>query len=146
MYHYTECGLDNVWLADGYHVIETPYGEAVSVDNARELHRTIALDLVNNTPQLSGQQFRFLRDQLDLTQPALAKLFGNNAQTIARWEKSPAVPPLANQLIRQIYLEFVGEQPRYTDTVNRVTAMKPGRNRFQYRERSMGQWEPASAA
>jgi hypothetical protein len=34
MYHYTESGLDNVWLANGYTVIETPYGKGVSVRDA----------------------------------------------------------------------------------------------------------------
>lgn len=146
MYRYSECGLDDVWLANGYTVIDTPYGEAVAVEAARALHRVIALDLVNSMPKLSGPQFRFLRDQLDLTQAGLAKLFGNDAQTIARWEKSAEVPALANQLIRQIYLEHAGEQPRYTDTVARVLAMTPGRRTLQYRERDAGCWEPVNAA
>ncbi len=30
MYRYTDGGLRNVWLANGYLVKETPYGEAVA--------------------------------------------------------------------------------------------------------------------
>lgn len=29
MHHYTESGLQNVWLENGYHVRKTPYGDAV---------------------------------------------------------------------------------------------------------------------
>lgn len=31
MYHYTQCGLDNVWLENGYKVKKTAYGQAVAV-------------------------------------------------------------------------------------------------------------------
>ena len=28
LYHFTECGLDNVWLVNGYNEIDTAYGKA----------------------------------------------------------------------------------------------------------------------
>ena len=30
MYHYTDGGLRNVWLANGYEIKKTPYGEGVA--------------------------------------------------------------------------------------------------------------------
>jgi hypothetical protein len=38
MYHYTECGLLNVYLVNSYRRLETEYGEAVSIDGVGELH------------------------------------------------------------------------------------------------------------
>ena len=29
MYHYTDGGLRNVWLANGYEIKKTPYGEEI---------------------------------------------------------------------------------------------------------------------
>lgn len=41
MYHYTESGLLNVWLVNGYQEHETPYGRGLSIEEADELHRAI---------------------------------------------------------------------------------------------------------
>jgi hypothetical protein len=35
MYHYTECGLRNVYLKNGYCLRNTAYGETVSIENIR---------------------------------------------------------------------------------------------------------------
>jgi len=43
MYHYTLCGLDNVWLENGYQVRETSYGQGISVHDVEGLHEVIAL-------------------------------------------------------------------------------------------------------
>ena len=38
-YHYTESGLSNVWLENGYTIEQDPnYGELVSIANVRGLH------------------------------------------------------------------------------------------------------------
>lgn len=41
VYHYRECGLGNVWLANGYDEHSTPYGEGVSIDDAEGLQKVI---------------------------------------------------------------------------------------------------------
>jgi putative transcriptional regulator len=48
MYHYTECGLDNVWLTNGFTKKQTAYGEAVAIAHADALHKLLAEDLINN--------------------------------------------------------------------------------------------------
>ncbi|WP_201779592.1 helix-turn-helix domain-containing protein [Azospirillum thiophilum] len=87
MYHYTECGLPNVWLANGVKPHATPYGEAMVIENVEGLHRAIGMQLVHRKPYLTGCEFRFLRKELDLSQNALAGYFGNDAQSVALWEK-----------------------------------------------------------
>jgi DNA-binding transcriptional regulator YiaG len=103
-YHYTECGLDYVYLVDGFKVIETAHGPAVQVSNASKLDRTIALAVVRHQSRLTGQEVRFLRGLLDMTQEELGRTLGKDDQTVARWEKGkskwhvPARLPCARHL------------------------------------------------
>jgi putative transcriptional regulator len=83
----TQCGLPDVWLLNGFCRRETPYGDAVSVENIDGLHRAIALYLVKKKAELTGCEVRFLRKRLDKTQGELATLLRLDPQTVARWEK-----------------------------------------------------------
>ncbi len=53
MHHYVESGLDNVWLANGYTIHKTKYGEGVSIDNTDALHRAIAAKIINSPAPLN---------------------------------------------------------------------------------------------
>lgn len=105
MYHYTECGLNKIWLLNGYARHKTPYGRGVSIDNADGLHQAIALFLVNHKPRLSGGEFRFIRKELDMSQKTLGEVLGKDAQSIARWEKSGRVPRIVERFLRALYRE-----------------------------------------
>lgn len=102
MYQYTESGLRNVYLKNGFEEIETPYGVAVHVDNIDGLHQVIADSLIKQ-PFLSGREFRFLRTQLDLSQREIGEAFGVQAKTVALWEKRGRVPRWADHFIRAYY-------------------------------------------
>lgn len=123
MYHYTECGLNNVWLLDGFTVQKTPYGKAIAIDHADGLHRAIALRLVNNKPRWSGGEFRFVRKELDMSQAALALILGKDAQSVARWEKSGRVPKMADRLLRVIYQEHAGGNQKVIELVKRLNEL-----------------------
>ncbi len=60
-FFYTDCGLDNVILQNGYEEIDTPYGKSVSITDVRGLHECIGLHLVTKPAALTGREFRFLR-------------------------------------------------------------------------------------
>lgn len=87
MYQYNGCGLEGIFLKNGYTVKETPYGRAVAIQNVEGLHMAIALDIVSKHSPMNGQQFRFLRKEQDLTQEQAAGMFRVDVQTIANWEK-----------------------------------------------------------
>jgi DNA-binding transcriptional regulator YiaG len=93
IHHYTESGLRNVWLANGYKVLKTAYGQGVSFGNLEGLHREIGRWLCAYRPRLAGAEFRFLRHELDLSQAALAARRGNDAQSVALWENSKVRVP-----------------------------------------------------
>ncbi|MEI7457602.1 MAG: hypothetical protein WCK93_12860 [Nitrosomonadales bacterium] len=104
-YHYLESGLPNIWLANGFTVHKTEYGEGVSIDDVEGLHKAIGLDLAERKPRLTGAEFRFLRKELGLSQAKLAKLWGYESQAIALWEKRGRVPVIADRFIRVYSLE-----------------------------------------
>lgn len=124
MYHYTECGLPNVWLVDGFKRHDTPYGEAVEVEDVAGLHRAIGLWLITRKPHLTGSEFRFLRKELDMSQSALAAVFGNDAQSVALWEKrSRGAPKMADRFLRALYRETVDGKAQILEMVKWLNDM-----------------------
>ena len=109
MYHYRECGLSNVWLANGYEWVPTSLGKAFRVRSADELEKVIERAVVAKPGPLTGQEFRYLRKSLHLSQCDLAKMLGNNEQTIALWEKRRGPPLWADRLIRAFNSEAAGK-------------------------------------
>lgn len=116
-YHYTESGLDYVWLANGFAIRDTPRGQVVRFHDLDGLHRAIGHFLVTSRRRLDGREIRFLRHELDLSLAALSHLLGVTERTVARWERDEIKPPRTAELaIRTLYQERadggakVGEQ------------------------------------
>ena len=103
MYHYTDGGLQNVRLANGYRVQKTPYGEAVAIDDLEGLTQTICMTLTKKPSKLTGAEFRYLRNGLMLSQPSLGQMLGVSGQAVALWEKTGRVPKMADAMIRLFY-------------------------------------------
>lgn len=104
-YHYTDCGLDYVYLLNGYTVHNTPHGEGVSIRDARSLHERIALDLLGRHRPLQGQDVRFLRGMLRVSQEGLAHVLRQQRGSVARWEAEPHkdIPGAADSALRMFY-------------------------------------------
>jgi len=112
MYHYTESGLDNVWLKNGFTTVETPYGPATSIDDVDGLHRAIALSLTEKKGQINSKELRFLRLTLKLTQLQLGKLLGAKEQTVSLWERKGTITPTADMMVRLLVAEKLEAQPK----------------------------------
>jgi DNA-binding transcriptional regulator YiaG len=144
MYHYTDGGLRNVWLANGYEITQTPYGEGVSFHNLDGLTRSICLALTRKASPLTGAEFRYIRSAgMLLSQPALGKLMGIDGQSVARWEKTSKVPLWADKLVRLLYTAQVkGDEP-IAKAVERIkTVERLIKQKIVVRE-SRGQWRPS---
>lgn len=141
-YHYVQCGLDNVWLINGFEIIETEYGASVRIDRADELDATIAAYLTEKSAPLIGQEFRYLRQQLDMSQKRIGELMGKEAQTVALWEKGGALNRDVDFLIRHIYRQTVlNERRTYIEMVDRLNHLDRAENaeRLEFREIT-GRW------
>lgn len=111
-YHYTESGLDYIWLANGYRFVNGPGGRHVVIEDVEGLQQAIGKMLVENKKDLTGKEVRFLRHEMLMSQPTLAKLLEVDVQTVARWEKGVTkVPKPAEALIRLLYREHTRRDP-----------------------------------
>ena len=105
-YQYRNCGLENVYLVNGYTIKDTPYGEAISIDDMDGLHRAIGMYLVREKRTLSGPEARFLRHELDLSQRTLGELLDKSSQAVARWEKGRSrIDGPSDRLLRLLYIQ-----------------------------------------
>ena len=143
MYHYTDGGLRNVWLANGYEIKRTPYGEGVAFHNLDGLTRSICMALSHKASPLTGAEFRYIRSAgMLLSQPALGKLMGIDGQSIARWEKTSRVPRWADKLVRLLYAAHAEGNEPIAKAVERIkTVERLVKQKIVVKE-SRGQWRP----
>lgn len=103
MYHFTDGGLRNVWLRNGYVQHTTPYGKGVSFDDLDGLTSTICSALAQKPGKLTGAEFRYLRNAMLLSQKSLGEMLGYSEQAVAKWEKSGKIPKVVESVVRSIY-------------------------------------------
>jgi DNA-binding transcriptional regulator YiaG len=106
LYHDTNCGLEYVYLRDGYEIHETRHGRGVAIHNAQALHEAIAREVIRRPQRLHGQEVRFLRSLLQLSQARLARVLGTTRLSVARWEARPnhAIPGTTDAALRMFYV------------------------------------------
>ena len=111
MYHYTESGLDNVYITEGFSLEETDYGKTVSIADTEGLHAAIGRSLVDSPALLTGAEFRFLRLEMDISQRRLAALIGADEQAVRRWEKArgKSVKGPGDRMMRVLYMQFMND-------------------------------------
>lgn len=85
-YHYTESGLDNVFV-DGVTTFDCPScGERVTRFFAMEkLHEAIARAIVARPGRLAPMEIRFLRKHLGYSNQDFARRMGVTPETSSRW-------------------------------------------------------------
>lgn len=144
-YHYTQCGLDDIYLLNGVTRHKTPHGEGVSVEKADELQEAIALSLCMDKAFLTGKEFRFLRKLMDLSQAELATLYGCNVQAVARWEKGQtAINGAADRLIRVLYAASRKLNISATDLIEQVAGLDVSQCDRQMFEETDDGWKAAA--
>ncbi len=119
MYHYTECGLQNVWLTNGYDVCEIDGEKAVSMSDVDELHELIGRSIAAKS-NLNAREIRFLRKELGLSQKRLEDLLGSTEQTVSLWERRGRMPKGYDRLVRLLYLEKIDGNVKVQEIINRL--------------------------
>ena len=121
MYHYTESGLRNVWLVNGYKTRTVDGHEAVAIHDVDQLHQVIGKSLADK-PCLTGTELRFLRKEIGLSQTKLAELLGTTEQTVSLWERGRRMPKAYDRLVRAIYLESIEGNVKLQALIQRLIA------------------------
>lgn len=143
MYHYTDGGLRNVWLANGYQIKRTPYGEAVAFHDLDGLTQSICLALTAKASPLTGAEFRHIRSAgMLLSQPALGRLMGIDGQSVARWEKTSKVPRWADKLVRLLYMAHAQGNEPISKAVERLQTVERLVKQKIVIKSSRGRWLP----
>jgi len=150
-FHYTRCGLDDVWLANGWRVKDTEYGRGFAIENADRLHRAIASAVASGPRPLRGQEARFLRVMLNLSQADMARLLGVDRATVIRWEKARKKPLSRMQdiALRATYAARVDEAallPNAIAGLQEAGGRRHGPDRRAVFRTSKREWRESKAA
>ncbi|MDX3976698.1 helix-turn-helix domain-containing protein [Shinella sp.] len=105
-HHYTESGLQNVVISGIPVEVDDEGDEIITIPAINELHQVIALGIINHSKGMSGDELRFLRTEMGLTQSELAELVHKDKQSIGRWERGEIeLNSSAEALIRRLAIE-----------------------------------------
>lgn len=103
--HYTDCGLENIYLSNGFEVEELDGERYVTIHNLDGLHEAIGLHIVLEKKAPNGQEIRFLRTEMGLSQHQLGAKLGVSDQSVARWEKGQTdIPGTAVFSFKVLYI------------------------------------------
>ena len=106
-FHYKRCGLDNIYLLNGFEAEDEDGERFVTVMDVDGLHKAIGLHIITYRKTLAPKEIRFLRKTLNLTQAEMGRLISQSDQQVARWEKGENnISGPADRLLR---LMFAGE-------------------------------------
>lgn len=147
-YHYRACGLENVYLLNGFSIEQTKYGRTVAIDDMDGLHCAIGRRLVLEKKGLTGRELRFLRREMKLSQTGLGRLLGKSGQAVARWEKGQSpVDTAAGNLFRLLYLQHIGGNRKVKALLERLAKLDEliEGERMSFEETDGG-WRPHIAA
>lgn len=104
-FHYKGCGLEGIYLLNGYTFHDYDGERHVSISDIPGLHQAIGRYLVACRKGLSPKEIKFLRNTMGITQAELAARLGNNAQSVARWEKGQTeIQGTEEKLLRAVFL------------------------------------------
>lgn len=121
-YHYTESGLDNIFL-ENTTVYRCGCGEEfASIYGIIDLNTSIGIALIKKQNFLSSSEIKFLRKNIGLNAATLAEYMGVNKAAVLRWENGEQQIDKSNdRIIRLIYASLKQISPEKTaDIVERV--------------------------
>lgn len=105
IYHYKECGLDDVYLVNvRICTCANCDEELVCIPAMPQLHTGIGEELLKKDSRLNGKEIRFLRKNMGLKAVELQEYLGVDNATISRWEHgNQKITPPHDRLLRMVY-------------------------------------------
>ena len=125
MHQYFECGLNYVYLVDGFKRVRLDDGEVgFVIEDVDGLHFAIRKHVAELPRRLSGQEIRFLRKEIDVSQRQLAMVLDVDEQTVSLWERDAhQIPQAAEIVLRAWVKECDSKRPEVRDLTERMNAL-----------------------
>jgi DNA-binding transcriptional regulator YiaG len=125
LYRYKGCGLDNVYLQNGYAINTLRSGEeVVSIEDIEGLHCAIASAIVDSASALDARTFKYLRKELDMSQRQVAQMFDVDEQTVSLWERARnPVPQHADLMLRTLVKEKMSGNAELRNLIQRFNSI-----------------------
>ena len=124
-YRYRECGLDNIFLLNGYTIDDDG---TLHIINIHDLHKSIAENIILSSTRIKGREIRYLRHYLDFSQKVLGDVLQVDYQSVHRWETGKAkITKTTERLLRAIVYEYINGNGRIADLINRLSDLDNNR-------------------
>lgn len=143
LFRYKGCGLDNVYLANGYRETVSAAGEkGLFIEDLEGLHRAIASAVVDSSNPLDPQSFKFLRKELDMSQRQIASFFGVEEQTVSLWERArQPIPQSADIFLRTLVKETCSGNAELKKVIERFNRLDRDHRKKIELAKFNGHWE-----
>ena len=108
-YKYDGCGLDNVIIKGVTFIVDDHGEKIIQIPNINGLHKAIVESILERKSGMTGQELRFLRTEMGMTQAEMAALVHRTPLAISRWERGEQlIAGNAEALIRLHAAEQLG--------------------------------------
>lgn len=132
---YQGCGLDNVYLVNGYRFMNLASGqEVLHIDDLPGLHHAIASAIADSPVDLDAKTFKFLRKEHDMSQRNLAEILGVEEQTVSNWERAKTpIPRYADLVLKALTKERCGGNDALTSVIEHMNKLDRERHHNEIR-------------
>jgi DNA-binding transcriptional regulator YiaG len=133
--HYRKCGLDWVYLENGYEIHETPHGSGYSIHDVDGLHNLILREIATSQSPIRGQELRFIRTMLGFSQEGIGRIIGVERMAVTRMEgdREGEISRTADHNIR-MYIALLEKKDdlagRVMEVLTEIDDLKHGDMRF----------------
>lgn len=145
-HHYTECGLENIFLKD-VEVLGCPKcnEEELVIPNLEQLHRLIANLVASQEQRLSPEEIRFLRSNLGFSGIGFSNAIGVAAETVSRWENGRENIKLSHErLLRILVLGAFGPVRDYLKKLPNLGAIRKRKMIKRIFKSERNEWKKAA--
>lgn len=128
-YHYTESGLDNIYLVNGFTLTKEGDDEILHIHDIHGLHKAIGSILISKSGLLSNKEIKFIRHTIDLSQKTLAAILGVDYQTVLGWEKGKrSISKTADHYLKTYLFAYLNRESNSIiyDKINEIADLDSG--------------------
>ncbi len=147
VYHYTECGLDNVFIEGLEPVNDHADEPTITIPAIGLLHKAIAESIVDLPFKMTGKELKFLRTEMGLTQDGLARVLKVTNITVSRWEREEtAIKDTAEMLVRLMAIQELGiDKSTNVSEISEMVTSSPKNAEIRIDGRDPRRYQPLAA-